>query len=115
MTVVAGIDSSTQACKVTVRDLATGRRIREGKSLHPPQSIVDPEAWWDALLTAVRRAGGLQDVEAVSVSGQQHTPIFLGAAGDAVCPSPLWNDTGSHPHMMDLNSELGRDEWIRRK
>ncbi|GAA2007067.1 Hsp70 family protein [Nakamurella flavida] len=114
MTLVAGIDSSTQACKVTVRDLATGAQVREGKASHPAATIVDPEAWWAALLLAVDRAGGLADVEAVSVSGQQHTPVFLGASGEVVCPSPLWNDTGSHRQMTDLNAELGRDEWIRR-
>lgn len=114
MTLVAGIDSSTQACKVTVRDVATGVRVREGKASHPPDSIVDPEVWWRALLEAVRHAGGLDDVAAISVSGQQHTPIFLDAAGTPVAPSPLWNDTGSHPHMLALNDELGRDEWIRR-
>jgi xylulokinase len=114
MTLVAGIDSSTQSCKVTVRDLATGEQVRHGKASHPPQTIVDPNAWWDALLTAVQRAGGIDDVAAVSVSGQQHTPIFLDATGDVVCDSPLWNDTGSHRHMMALNSELGREEWIRR-
>lgn len=114
MTLVAGIDSSTQACKVTVRDVATGVRVREGKASHPPDSIVDPEVWWHALLEAVRHAGGLDDVAAISVSGQQHTPIFLDAGGTPVAPSPLWNDTGSHPHMLALNEELGRDEWIRR-
>jgi xylulokinase len=114
MTLVAGIDSSTQACKVTVRDLETGRQLREGKASHPSDTIVDPAVWWDALLTAVNRAGGLNDVSAISVSGQQHTPIFLDASGNVVSKSPLWNDTGSHPHMMELNNELGRDEWIRR-
>jgi xylulokinase len=114
MTLVAGIDSSTQACKVTVRDLATGRRVREGKASHPPDTVVDPEVWWTALLTAVNRAGGLSDVSAVSVSGQQHTPVFLDAAGGAVCDSPLWNDTGSHASMVALNDELGRETWIRR-
>jgi len=114
MTLVAGIDSSTQSCKVTVRDLATGRQVRHGNARHPPQSIVDPEAWWDALLLAVQRAGGLEDVVAVSVSGQQHTPVFLDARGAVVCGSPLWNDTGSHPHMVALNAELGREEWILR-
>lgn len=114
MTLVAGIDSSTQSCKVTVRDLATGVQVRHGKALHPPQTIVDPDAWWDAMLTAVQRAGGIDDVVAVSVSGQQHTPIFLDAAGNVVCDSPLWNDTGSHEHMIALNEELGREEWIRR-
>lgn len=114
MTLVAGIDSSTQSCKVSVRDLATGEQVREGKAPHPPETIVDPEAWWDALLLAVQRAGGLEDVGAISVSGQQHTPVFLDTTGTPVTDSPLWNDTGSHPHMVALNTELGRDEWIRR-
>ena len=114
MTLVAGIDSSTQSCKVTVRDLATGVQVRHGKAPHPPGTIVDPEVWWDALLVAVQRAGGLDDVAAVSVSGQQHTPVFLDADGRIVCDSPLWNDTGSHPHMVALNAELGRSEWILR-
>ncbi len=35
MTLVAGIDSSTQSCKVTVRELATGREVRHGKARHP--------------------------------------------------------------------------------
>lgn len=114
MTLVAGIDSSTQSCKVSVRDLATGLQVREGKASHPTDTIVDPEVWWNALLLAVRRAGGLDDVAAISVSGQQHTPIFLDADGAVVRSSPLWNDLGSHSHMVDLNEELGRDEWIRR-
>lgn len=113
-TLVAGIDSSTQSCKVTVRDLATGEQVREGKAAHPKATIVHPDRWWDALLTAVQRAGGLQDVVALSVSGQQHTPIFLDVAGEVVCDSPLWNDTGSHEHMVALNDELGKEEWIRR-
>ncbi|BDZ64764.1 FGGY family carbohydrate kinase [Agromyces mangrovi Wang et al. 2018] len=113
-TLVAGIDSSTQSCKVSVRDLVTGRQVREGKAVHPAETIVHPDAWWDALLTAVARAGGLDDVAAISVSGQQHTPIFLDQSGSVVCESPLWNDTGSHAHMVALNAELGREEWIRR-
>lgn len=114
MTLVAGIDSSTQSCKVSIRDLATGIEVRSGKAAHPAQTIVDPEVWWDALLSAVADAGGLADVAAISVSGQQHTPIFMDRHGLPVSPSPLWNDTGSHPHMVSLNNELGRDEWIRR-
>ncbi|MGO1735372.1 MAG: FGGY family carbohydrate kinase [Leucobacter sp.] len=114
MTLVAGIDSSTQSCKVSVRNLETGEQVREGKASHPAGTILNPEAWWEALLAAVQRAGGLEDVAAISVSGQQHTPVFLTTDGTAACDSPLWNDTGSHPHMVDLNRELGRDEWIRR-
>ena len=114
MTLVAGIDSSTQSCKVEVRSLATGAVVRKGRAAHPPGTVLDPQEWWDALLLAVKRAGGLEDVVALSVSGQQHTPVFLDARGDVVRDSPLWNDTGSYPQVVALNRELGFDEWVRR-
>lgn len=114
MALVAGVDSSTQTCKVTVRDLDSGVVVREGRAAHPSGTVVPPEAWWTALLTAVHRAGGLDGVCAISVAGQQHTPVFLDAEGAVVCDSPLWNDVGSHPHMVALNDELGREEWIKR-
>src|SRR5829696_6478213 len=34
-TLVAGVDSSTQACKVVVRDAASGELVREGRAPHP--------------------------------------------------------------------------------
>src|SRR5690606_11808882 len=102
-TLVAGIDSSTQSCKVTVRRLNDGTLVREGRAEHPRETIVDAERWWDALLLAVDRAGGLADVAAISVSGQQHTPVFIGADGDRACDAPLWNDLGSHPQRRALN------------
>ena len=49
--------------------MTAGDVIREGKALHPAGTILDPDVWWDALLLAVERAGGLEDVAAVSVSG----------------------------------------------
>jgi xylulokinase len=49
MTLVAGIDSSTQACKVVVRDADSGRLVREGRAPHPPGTEVDPAAWASAL------------------------------------------------------------------
>ena len=111
---VAGVDSSTQSTKVTVRDLATGRQVRAGRAAHPAGTIVDPNAWWDALLTAVSRAGGLDDVAAISVAGQRHPPAPLEPRPRVDCASPLWNDPVSHASMLALNEELGRREWIRR-
>ena len=61
MTLVAGVDSSTQSCKVVVRDAATGALVRSGSAPHPGGTEVDPQAWWTALETAVAQAGGLDD------------------------------------------------------
>ncbi|MDP9026517.1 MAG: xylulose kinase, partial [Actinomycetota bacterium] len=71
MTLVAGVDSSTQSCKVVIRDAETGAVVRTGRAVHPEGTEVAPDAWWAALLAAVSDAGGLDDTSALSIGGQQ--------------------------------------------
>ena len=104
---VAGVDSSTQSCKVVVRDAATGELVRQGRAAHPDGTEVDPAAWWTALQKAVAEAGGLEDVAAVAVGGQQHGMVCLDQGGDVVRPALLWNDTRSAGAAADLVAELG--------
>ena len=111
MALVAGIDSSTQSCKVVVRDAATGELVRTGRAAHPDGTEVDPQAWWAALTEAVDDAGGLGDVAAVSVGGQQHGIVALDADGEVVRPALLWNDTRSAPQARRLVEERGADWW----
>ena len=106
-TLVAGVDSSTQACKVVVRDAGTGALVRFGRAPHPDGTEVDPQAWWDALQVALAAAGGLDDVAALSVGGQQHGMVCLDEAGDVVRPALLWNDVRSAAAARDLLGELG--------
>ncbi|MFC4146956.1 xylulokinase [Micromonospora mangrovi] len=107
MPLVAGVDSSTQSCKVVVRDAETGALLRQGRAPHPDGTEVDPEAWWVALLAAVEAAGGLADVAAVSVAGQQHGMVCLDEAGRVVRPALLWNDTRSAGAADELITEAG--------
>ena len=104
---VAGVDSSTQSCKVVVRDADTGRLVRQGRALHPEGTEVHPDAWWQALQAALEQAGGLADVAAVSVGGQQHGMVCLDAGGEVVRPALLWNDTRSADDARDLVAEFG--------
>jgi xylulokinase len=106
-TLVAGVDSSTQSCKVVIRDAATGALVREGRAPHPDGTEVDPQAWVDALRQALAAAGGLGDVAAVSVAGQQHGMVCLDERGAVVRPALLWNDTRSAGAAADLVAELG--------
>ncbi|WP_454041446.1 FGGY-family carbohydrate kinase [Cellulosimicrobium sp. Marseille-Q8652] len=106
-TLVAGIDTSTQSCKVVVRDAETGALRRFGAAKHPDGTEVDPAAWWDALGAAAAAAGGLDDVAALAVGGQQHGMVLLDADGRVVRPALLWNDTRSAPAARDLVRELG--------
>jgi xylulokinase len=114
MTLVAGVDSSTQSCKLVIRDLATGALMRSGRASHPDATEVDPEAWWKALGEAITAAGGLADVSAISVGGQQHGMVVLDHDGRVIRPAMLWNDTRSAPQAAALTEEVGAAEFARR-
>ena len=111
---VAGIDSSTQSCKVVVCDADTGAVVRSATSPHPDGTEVDPQQWWSALQAAVTAAGGIDDVAAVSVGAQQHGMVCLDGAGTVVRDALLWNDTRSAGAATDLVTELGAHQWANR-
>ncbi|AGL14891.1 xylulokinase [Actinoplanes sp. N902-109] len=90
-----------------VRDAETGKLVRQGRAGHPEGTEVHPHAWWDALQQAIAEAGGLDDVAAVSVAGQQHGMVVLDEDGEVVRPALLWNDTRSAGAAADLIEELG--------
>jgi xylulokinase len=120
MTLVAGVDSSTQSCKLVIRDAATGRLVRRGAAPHPPGTEVDPDHWWTALMEAVDAAGGLADVAALSVGGQQHGLVCLDSDGNVIRPALLWNDTRSAQEAEQLvaelgdgDSDLGSERWAK--
>lgn len=104
---VAGVDSSTQSCKVVIRDANTGSLMRSGRAAHPEGSEVDPRSWWNALAEAVGMAGGLDDVAAVAVGAQQHGMVTLDETGGIVRDALLWNDVRSASAARELIGELG--------
>lgn len=114
---VVGVDSSTSACKVEVRDLDSGRLLGSGRAPHPPTtppcSEQDPAAWWAAFQAAAAQAG-LRDGDnavAIAVAGQQHGLVALDAAGDVIRPAKLWNDTESADDADALVATLGAEAW----
>jgi xylulokinase len=114
MALVAGIDSSTQSCKVVIRDAETGKLVRQGRAGHPEGTEVHPDAWWSALRVAIDEAGGLDDVAAAAVAGQQHGMVTLDEGGEVVRPALLWNDTRSAGAAAELVDDLGGGEVGRR-
>ncbi len=118
---VAGVDSSTQSCKVVILDPDSGEIVREGRASHPNGTEVHPDHWWDAFLEAVEQAGGLDDVRALSVAGQQHGMVLLDADGEVIREALLWNDTRSadaaHQLILDLgegDEEKGVSAWVEK-
>jgi xylulokinase len=112
---VAGVDSSTQSVKVVIRDANSGALIRQGRGTHTDGTEINPRIWKEALDGAIKDAGGLDDVAAISIAGQQHGMVALDAQGDVIRDALLWNDTRSAQAAKDLNRELGGDTETARK
>ena len=112
---IAGVDSSTQSVKVVIRDAHTGELVRQGRASHPDGTEVDPAHWLTGLHAAFADAGGLDDVEAISIAGQQHGMVAIDAQGEVIRKALLWNDTRSAKEADDLNLEVGGDQEIARK
>jgi len=104
--IVAGVDSSTQSVKLVIRS----ELVRQGRAAHPDGTEVDPLHWKNAFDIAVKDAGGIDDVAAISIGGQQHGMVALDESGQVIRPALLWNDTRSAVQADSLNSEVGGQE-----
>jgi xylulokinase len=119
MPLVAGVDSSTQSCKVEVRDADTGALVGSGRAPHPPtdppRSEQDPRAWWAALAAARDHAGHAGEVLGISVGAQQHGLVVTDTTGEPLRAAKLWNDTESAPDSGWLLDQLdgGAAAWAQ--
>ena len=119
MPLVAGVDSSTTACKVQVRDLDTGAVLSAGRAAHPPtsppRSEQRPADWEGAFNSACAQAGvpDTKHVDAIAVAAQQHGLVVTDSNGEVLRPAKLWNDTESAPDAAELISSLpgGAADW----
>lgn len=119
MPLVAGVDSSTTACKVEVRDVDTGELVASGRAPHPPttppRSEQHPYAWRTAFEAACAAAGipERHGPAAISVAAQQHGLVVSDVGGEILRPAKLWNDTESAPDALELIEALpgGATAW----
>ena len=111
MTLVIGVDSSTQSTKALVVEAGTGRVVGEGRSPHPEGTEVDPRAWQVSCTRAVSaaRENVPGPIAAIAVAGQQHGLVTVDADGDPVRPALLWNDTRSAAETEQFVQKHGAD------
>lgn len=119
---VAGVDSSTQSCKVELRDAQTGVLVASGSAPHPPvrppSSEQNPDDWWTAFVTAFRAAVSKADaspssIAAISIAAQCHGLVALDSFDRVIRPAKLWNDTTSTPELMGLREQIGDERFVR--
>ncbi len=119
MAFVVGVDSSTSACKVQVRDADSGAIVASGRATHaptsPPRSEQHPSMWAAAFDAACAQAGvgASYTPSAIAIAAQQHGLVVLGDDGEALRPAKLWNDTESSVDTDQLLTALqgGGAEW----
>ncbi|MBK8049305.1 MAG: hypothetical protein IPK16_20620 [Anaerolineales bacterium] len=122
MSIVAGVDSSTQSCTIELRDGDSGVLLSRGRRPHPPTfppvSEQNPADWWEAFKGALHDAleaasVGPQAIDAISVGAQCHGLVAMDEHGDVLRPVKLWNDTTSAPQADAMVEKLGAERWVR--
>ncbi|MDZ7342236.1 MAG: FGGY family carbohydrate kinase [candidate division KSB1 bacterium] len=126
----AGIDCSTQSCKLVLIDLEQTDVIytdsinydKDLPQYHTLNGVIqglgegvsesDPQMWLDALemlFTRLKKSSvSLSDIKAISVSGQQHGLVCLDAAGNlSRSRSKLWNDFSTAEECELLTRAIG--------
>jgi xylulokinase len=122
MNAVLGVDSSTQSCKVELRDADSGQLLGTGAAPHPPafppRSEQHPNDWVAAFVSATRAALASCDrpvtVRSISVAAQCHGLVLLDAAGQPLRAAKLWNDTTGAPNLARLTDRIGARRWVIR-
>ncbi len=116
---VIGIDVGTTAVKAMLVD-TQGVILAEGEVEHPVSvprpgwSEQHPEMWWRSTVTAVRAALRIADqknfkaeVNAIGLSGQMHSSVFLRADGEVIRPALLWNDVRTTAQCEEILNRAG--------
>lgn len=115
-----GIDLGTSALKVLVSDefanpIKECKREYDVLSPSPLFNEQNPKDWWNALkdsLCELKKDIDLNDIKAVSFSGQMHGLVVLDENDNVIRPCILWNDGRSFEECKYLNEGIGEDKLI---
>ncbi|MEE1656295.1 xylulokinase [Microvirga sp. CF3062] len=110
-----GIDVGTSAVKAILVDerQATVAEADVPLAISRPQHLwseQDPEAWWQAVQSAMDglqrdAASALADVRGIGLSGQMHGAVLLGQDHRPLRPAILWNDSRSFREAHELEDK----------
>jgi len=102
---VLGIDIGTSSCKVNLfrQDGTVIATAGSGYPVSYPRkgwAEQDPRTWWKSVCQAVRDLIAESwidpaEIAGIGVDGQSWSAIALDAAGEVLCPTPIWTDTRS--------------------
>ena len=105
--ILVGADGDVLAAGVTELPLSTPR---------PGWAEQEPELWWQASISSIRIVLAEQPnarVEAVGISGQMHSSVFLDAQGDVIRPALLWCDGRTTAECREITERVGGEAKLR--
>jgi xylulokinase len=124
MSFFLGVDVGTGSVKALVID-GRGRAVAsasEPLALRTPQpgwAEQDPTAWWKAATRAIQRAIGkgrnAKKIDAIGLSGQMHSSVFLDAQNKVIRPALLWCDGRTTAECRAIRDRVGEDKlraWV---
>jgi xylulokinase len=132
---VAGVDSSTQSCKVELRLVEDGALVGSGSAPHPPAtppaSEQDPYAWWEAFRAAFTRAMSSSSappgvVRAISVAAQCHGLVVLDDEDRVIRPAltgravtdrseasgTAYFDAAADEYVVEYLERIAHRDWL---
>jgi xylulokinase len=112
-----GIDLGTSGVKallVTLDGQALASALVEYPILqpHPGHAQQEPEAWWQAMVQAVRTALGQvahPQVIGIGLSGQMHGTVLLGRDHTPLAPAVIWPDRRSSAQVREITDLVGAE------
>jgi xylulokinase len=116
-----GVDVGTSGVKAILIDttgdvLASAVTPLQLSTPQPGWAEQDPDAWWAATAAAIRtvlaaRPG--ESPDAVGVSGQMHSSVFVDASGDVIRPALLWCDGRTTEECREITERVGGEQCLR--
>jgi xylulokinase len=97
-----------EAAASTPLDLATPQ---------PGWAEQDPEAWWEATRAAIRELRAQQPgarIDAIGISGQMHSSVFLDKKAAVIRPALLWCDGRTTAECREIVQRAGGEANLRK-
>ncbi len=117
MALLLGIDVGTTGAKAILIN-AEGRVLASATTEypllmpHPGWTEQDPEVWWNATTTSVRRALegariSSSEITGIGLTGQMHSLVPLDETGQVLRPAILWNDQRTADECDWITEQVG--------
>lgn len=111
-----GIDIGTSSAKLTLIDKAGDIRKESSREYEisqpaPGWKEIDPEIWMTAVegaMAELLEGENPEWIDAIGVTGQMHTVVFIDDKGKSIRPALMWNDTRTKDLAAEMKEKISK-------